>query len=239
MSWGRNYTMLKKYMSKFYLKHLMLFLIFILLFISPIFSYNPPQITQRFVLTEKKLSLMKDYSNKFTGIDSFYLYQPKIIVIHYTATSTFEQAFNMFKQDEVDKEREKLAKYSACNVGAHFLIDSDGSIVQLYPTTIMTRHTIGFNHTAIGIENVGLTEESLTKAQLIANIELIKFLLYRHQSIQYLIGHHEYMNIKLPHYQLYKNKVSDYTPTIKIDPGFKFMARLRELLKEDGIRLKE
>lgn len=239
MSWGRNYNMVKKYMSKLYLKNLLFFWFFVLIFISPIFPYTPPQIIQKFVLTEKKLSLMKVYSKKFTGIDSFYLHQPKIIVIHYTATGTFEQAFKMFNEDEVDKDREKLAKYSACNVGAHFLVDAEGGIFQLYPTTIMTRHTIGFNHTAIGIENVALTEESLTKAQLLANVELIKFLLYRHQSIQYLIGHHEYMHIKLPHYQFYKNEVSDYTPTIKIDPGFKFMARLRELLKADGIILKE
>jgi len=225
----------EKYMIK-------ILLTFIFLFFS-ILNYGYIEnisITEKFVVTEKKLKLIQEYSKKFTGIDTFSLINPQIIVIHYTASATFDQAFLSFKEDEVNQDREKLFKYSKCNVGTHFLIDPEGHIFQLYPTTLMARHTIGFNYTAIAIENVGLNEESLTKAQLISNISLIKFLCYRHPSIQYLIGHHEYMNIKLPHYKLYKNIVNDYTPTIKIDPGFKFMSVLRSKLKsEEGISLKE
>ena len=38
------------------------------------------------------------------------------------------------------------------------MIDTDGTIYQLVPLTIMCRHTVGLNDTAIGIEHVGRSD---------------------------------------------------------------------------------
>ena len=43
-------------------------------------------------------------------------------------------------------------------VCAHYVIDRDGTVYQLVPTSIMCRHTVGLNCTAIGIEHVGRTD---------------------------------------------------------------------------------
>ena len=97
-----------------------------------------------------------------------------------------------------------------------------------------------FNYTSIGIENVALDSSRLTDEQIQANAQLVEFLLYRHPSIEYLIGHHEYMNQTLPHFKYYKAEEKSYEPTIKIDPGFTFMNRLRNHLRRDfGISLKD
>ena len=44
---------------------------------------------------------------------------------------------------------------------AHFVIDTDGTIYQLVSTSIMCRHTVGLNYTAIGIEHVGTSDAQI------------------------------------------------------------------------------
>src|SRR5689334_7658126 len=99
------------------------------------------------------------------------------------------------------------------------------------PEGVVCRHTIGFNHVALGIENVGEDKDALTDAQVEADAALIAELARRHPTIRYLIGHHEYRDRSLPHFALYTELDPSYQPTVKIDPGEKFMTRLRELLK--------
>ena len=41
------------------------------------------------------------------------------------------------------------------------MIDKDGTIYQLVPITIMCRHTVGLNYTAIGIEHVGTSDQEI------------------------------------------------------------------------------
>ena len=87
------------------------------------------------------------------GIDSYRLRDPKVIVEHYTVTSTFQQTFNTFAPDNPDSELHELP--GTC---AHYVIDRDGTIYQLVPRSIMCRHTVGLNYTAIGIEHVGSSD---------------------------------------------------------------------------------
>ena len=75
---------------------------------------------------------------------------PKVIVIHYTETPTFQATYNTFAPDTPDPELHELP-----NTCAHFVIDRAGGIHQLVPLDIMCRHTVGLNWTAIGIEHVG------------------------------------------------------------------------------------
>ena len=103
----------------------------------------------------------------------------------------------------------------------------------LLPTTLMGRHAVGFNYTAIGIENVGSDENQLTLKQAHSNAKLINYLIEKHPSIYYLVGHMEYMNQTLPHFPLYKAHDLSYEAPIKMDPGWTFMKKLRSLLKQD------
>ena len=93
----------------------------------------------------------------------------------------------------------------------------------------MARHVIGLNYCAIGVENVGGTEDTpLTKAQRKANIWLVKYLKSKY-DIEYVIGHYEYTDfVDSP---LWKEKDDSYR-TKKTDPGLKFMAKVRKATKK-------
>lgn len=185
------------------------------------------------ILSEQRLELTREYAKKFYEIDSYILNQPIMIVIHYTAIGSLGATLSSFKPDTMSVEREKLYMHSKLNVGVHFVVDSNGDIYKLLPLTIMGRHTIGYNHLSIGIENVAATDVNLTRAQIRSNAKLIAALVKQCPSVKYLIGHHEYMNKLLPHYRFYTQLDPNYEPTIKIDPGFAFMDSLRNILKNE------
>ena len=147
---------------------------------------------------------------------------PKIIMIHHTASDSFESSFNRFEREILFSDRVDIVKASRLNVSAHFLISQEGKIYQLMPEDIMARHVIGLNHCAIGIENVGgeKGKDNLTKAQLQANIELISYLTKKYKSIKYLSGHYEYTCFEKTALWLEINK--NYR-TIKHDPSPRFM----------------
>ena len=184
------------------------------------------------ILTTNRLELTRKYAKRHYDMDTYLIKKPKMIVIHYTAVPSLEQTLTVFKPDYVPSHRSKLATYGEVNVGTHFVVGFKGEIYSLIPTTVMARHVIGFNHVALGIENVSGNEAGLTDAQLEANAQLIAYLTMKHPSIKYMIGHLEYMNKRYPHAHLYKAKDPFYQPYVKIDPGTTFMRRLRKLLKE-------
>lgn len=159
-------------------------------------------------------------------INSLIIY-PKIIVIHWTATNDFESAFQIFNNEKAPRGRMKLYSAGKVNVSVPFMIDRKGKIFQLMPENIFARHTIGLNHTSIGIENIGSARFPLNKKQLEANIYLIK-LLKEFYDIEMIIGHFESGLLRnTKHYkELDKNYFS-----IKKDPGKKFIADIR---KETG-----
>ena len=153
---------------------------------------------------------------------------PKMIVLHWTVIPTFEGAFDVFNDPKIAGWREYVQTVSGLNVSAHFLVNRDGTIYRLMPETTMARHVIGLNHCAIGIENVGGTDElPLTNAQLKANIWLVKYLKSKY-DITYLIGHYEYT--KFVGHELWLEKDADYR-TEKTDPGTDFMKKVRRATK--------
>ena len=166
-------------------------------------------------------------------MDSYTLKYPKIIVIHYTAIDNVKDSLDYFKPAVIWPGRSYIKRFGRLNVGVHFLVDKNGDVYSLLPTDVIGRHVIGFNHVSIGIENVARNEERLTLAQLKSNARLIKSLLMKFPSIEYLIGHHEYTDSTLPHYRLFLERVREYRPTVKMDPGKGFMRNLRKLLKEE------
>lgn len=151
---------------------------------------------------------------------------PKMVVVHWTAIPTLEKSFDAFYNSKLPSWRPDLKNASALNVSSQFLVDRDGTIFRLMPETFMARHVIGLNHTAIGIENVGGTENTpLTNAQLKANIQLIKYLKKKYPEIEYVIGHFEYPNFDGT--ELWLEKDSGYR-TEKTDPGKEFITTIRQ-----------
>jgi beta-N-acetylhexosaminidase len=132
---------------------------------------------------------MRAYARRHYGIDDHRLRNPRVIVQHYTVTDTFEPVFRLFATDVPDPELGELP-----GVCAHFVIDRDGTVYQLVPTTIMCRHTVGLNWTAIGIEHVGRSDAQVmgNRRQLAASLRLTRMLQGRHRiATRNVIGHNE------------------------------------------------
>lgn len=171
-------------------------------------------------------------------------FTPRMIVVHYTDIPTLKDTIATFDKLEISSDRPLVHRNGLLNVGIQFVVGRDGTIYGLYPETVIARHVIGLNHVAIGIENVGngdlgdsRASAPLTPAQLAADIALIRDLKHRYPTIDYLIGHQEYRDVENPHHPahaLFSEAIPDYR-TEKIDPGRRFMKRLREALRETPV----
>lgn len=179
------------------------------------------------IFNEEREQLSLEYLEKRHGIkQETATINPKMVVVHWTAVPTLESTFDVFNPVHLGG-RPELTSASNLNVSAQFLVDRDGVIFRLLPDTTFARHTIGLNYMAIGIENIGGPDAPLTKAQLKANAALIEYLHKKH-TIQYVIGHHEYYAFQGT--ELWKETDPNYL-TQKIDPGDRFMKKLRKKLQ--------
>jgi hypothetical protein len=152
---------------------------------------RPPIVKDYIAFGAKRRAEMATYARLHYGSSSIVLH-PKLIVLHYTATSTYESAHATFAAD-------------VPNMGvlpgtvAHFIIDKDGIIYQQLPLDLMGRHVVGLNYCAIGVENV--QEARATDAEAVAQIlarpaqrraliALVRWLMYRyHIPLKDVIGH--------------------------------------------------
>jgi N-acetylmuramoyl-L-alanine amidase len=181
-------------------------------------------------ISDIKLQLTEQYCEENYGVKRYQLESPKMIVVHYTVIPTLQETIQYFSKDSIAVDRTQIRKFSRLNVGIHYVIDKNGRIYNLLPDSVVARHIIGFNHVALGIENIAKDSMDLTAAQLESNVNLIRFLGARHSSIQYLIGHHEYDQVHLPHYKLFRSVNAGYAPYRKTDPGLQFMKQIRHRL---------
>jgi beta-N-acetylhexosaminidase len=149
-----------------------------------------PHIVQRPIpFPRKRKREMAAYAKRHYGLDTYRLTQPHVIVEHYTAGTTFSSAYNTFAQDTPDVELHELP--GTCS---HFVIDTDGTIYQLVPTSIMCRHTVGLNYTAIGIEHVGTSDDAVlgNRRVLRSSLQLTRWLKCRYGiKLRDVIGHNE------------------------------------------------
>ena len=140
---------------------------------------------------------MADYSLRHYGEDSYRLSDPKVIVEHYTETATAQQAYNTFAPDLPDSEFHELP-----NTCAHFLVERDGRIDQLVSLSLRCRHTVGLNWTAIGIENVGFSDQEILddRAQIDASLRLTRWLRCTYGiTLNNVIGHNESLSSPYHH----------------------------------------
>lgn len=178
---------------------------------------------------EERITLTKDYLSTRYGLEQDNPnIVPKMIVLHWTIIPTMQKTFDAFYNAKLPG-RPDLVDASNLNVSSQFLVDQDGTIYRLMPETTMARHVIGLNHAAIGIENVGGTDDlPLTKAQLKSNVWLVNYLSKKY-PIDYLIGHYEYTNFE--GHELWLEKDDGYR-TEKTDPGEDFMEAVRKRTKK-------
>lgn len=209
--------------SKWIITNSLLLCIFLVLLSS---CANSIQIIDKpIVFDRQREQLSLTYLSEHYGLEQIEpTIKPKMIVLHWTVIPSFKESFDTF-YPAVLPGRPDIKSASDLNVSAQFMVDRDGSIYRLLPETMMARHVIGLNHCAIGIENVGGTDDlPLTEAQLKANIWLVDYLANKYE-IEYLIGHYEYTLFE--GHSLWLEKDAGYR-TQKTDPGETFMKKVRQ-----------
>jgi beta-N-acetylhexosaminidase len=140
---------------------------------------------------------MAAYAKRHYGLSTYRLVHPRVIVEHYTATSTFSAAYNTFAIDAPDSELHELP--GTCS---HFIVDRNGTIYQLVHLRIMCRHTVGLNYTAFGIEHVGMSDGDVMgdRRQLQASLRLTRWLRCRYGiAVKNVIGHNESLSSPYHH----------------------------------------
>jgi beta-N-acetylhexosaminidase len=150
---------------------------------------RPPIVAKPIPFGDARKAETAAYAKRHYGIATWQLVHPHVIVEHYTASTTFSSAYNTFAADTPDSELHELP-----GVCAHFVIDTDGTIYQLVPTTTICRHTVGLNYTAIGIEHVGTSDASIlgNPRQLDASLRLTAWLMGKYGiQLRNVIGHSE------------------------------------------------
>jgi beta-N-acetylhexosaminidase len=150
----------------------------------------PPRVTAKPIpYGDDRKADMRAYARRHYGIDDHRLRRPRVIVQHYTVTDTFQPVYDTFAPNRPDVELGELP-----GVCSHYVIDRDGTIYQLVPTTIMCRHTVGLNYTAIGIEHVGRSDAQVlgNPRQMAASLRLTRMLQGRYEiRTRNVIGHNE------------------------------------------------
>lgn len=207
-----------------------IYVILILAFVLGSCNAQPKILDKPIIFDDERKALTLDYLKEHYGLEQKEpTIEPRMIVLHWTVIPTFKESFEFFKNATLSNTRGDISGAGALNVSSQFMVDRDGTIYRLLPETTMARHVIGLNHCAIGIENVGGTEDKpLTKAQLKSNIWLVEYLSAKY-SIEYLIGHYEYTQFEGHELWL---EIDDGYRTEKTDPGKDFMYKIREATKD-------
>lgn len=150
---------------------------------------RPPITQDPIVFDARRIAQTREYAKRHYGFKRARLSDPKVIVIHYTASSTYSSVFNTFNQNVADVELGETPQ-----VCSHYVIDPAGKIHQLVSLKWICRHTVGLNYTAIGIEHVGTSaDQVLTNARMMrASTRLVRWL-QGSQGIllKDVIGHNE------------------------------------------------
>jgi N-acetylmuramoyl-L-alanine amidase len=147
----------------------------------------PPIVQRRIPFPESRRREMVAYAERHYGISSATLRHPRVIVEHFTGGTSFDAAWNTFAANTPD-----LGELpGTCS---HFIVDTDGTIYQLVPLSMMCRHTVGLNYTAFGIEDVGTGDAEVlgNPAQLRSMLRLTLWLIAGfHIELRNVIGHNE------------------------------------------------
>ena len=185
---------------------------------------RPHIVQKRIPFPPKRAREMRRYAIRHYGIHTFRLRHPRVIVEHYTETSSFSPVWNTFARDVPDVELHELPQ-----VCAHFVIDRSGRIYELVPPNIMCRHTVGLNWTAIGIEHVGMSDAQVMgdRRELRASLALTRWLQSRYGILtRNVIGHAESLSSRY-----HRERVRSLRTQTHGDMAHGTMVRYRRLLR--------
>ena len=170
---------------------------------------------------------MAAYSQRHYGQREWRLTDPDVIVLHFTATDSYESAWNTFNSNAPN--RGELP-----GVCSHYVIKQSGTIAELVPPRIRCRHAIGLNHRSLGIEMVQATGPSSHWAdqqilhrhpQVHSALRLVAWLQDRYGiATRNVIGHA--MANESPFFKDLEGWTNDHTDWIKQDVR-DFRQRLR------------
>jgi N-acetylmuramoyl-L-alanine amidase len=149
----------------------------------------PPIVRHYIPYPTRRKREMRAYAVRHYGLDDWRLRNPKVIVEHIAVAGSTNAVFATFAPDVADVELHELP-----GVCAHFVVGADGTVVQLVPLSIMCRHTVGLNYTAIGIEHVGYRDADVlgNAPQVRASLRLTRWLRCRFGiAVKNVIGHNE------------------------------------------------
>ncbi|MEA2194987.1 MAG: hypothetical protein QOG42_1421 [Solirubrobacteraceae bacterium] len=158
---------------------------------------------------------MAAYSQRHYGDKEYRLLHPKVIVEHYTVTSTFQATYNTFAPDTPDVELHELP-----GLCSHFVIDTDGTIYELVPLGLRCRHTVGLNDRSYGIEHVGMSDAEILgrPAQLQASLRLTSWLRCRAGiGVKNVIGHSESLTSPYHHEKVARLRSQTHADWTKAD----------------------
>ncbi|HKN94712.1 MAG TPA: peptidoglycan recognition family protein [Thermoleophilaceae bacterium] len=185
---------------------------------------RPHIVQKRIPFPPRREREMRSYAIRHYGIHTFRLRGPKVIVEHYTETTSFAPVWNEFARDVPDVELHELPQ-----VCAHFVVDRSGRIYELVPPSIMCRHTVGLNWTAIGIEHVGMSDAQVMgdRRELRASLALTRWLQGRYGILtRNVIGHAE--SLSSPYH---RERVAALRRQTHADMQHATMVRYRRLLR--------
>lgn len=145
---------------------------------SPAVVERPAIVSKPIPYTAKRKQQMARYANRHYGVKTWRLEEPKAVVLHFTVSDTWQSPWNLFASNTPapGPSGTKAESPGGCT---HFLVDKDGTIIQLAPLTTMCRHAIGINDHAIGIEFVEMRSASNILArpkQRRAGVRLVRWL---------------------------------------------------------------
>ncbi len=132
--------------------------------------------------------------------DGAYLIRPAMVVLHHTGGLSLRSALYTLTSLRLGA-RAGLTRPTSLSVGVPYLVARNGRIYRLFQDdNRFGRHTIGLNHSAVGIENVGTKRSGFTAAQIDTNVRLLQYLALRY-PLRYLLGHREvYQMARTPYY---------------------------------------
>jgi N-acetylmuramoyl-L-alanine amidase len=176
----------------------------------------------------KRKRQMAAYSMRHYGERTYELTDPKVVVQHYTAGTSFDSAWNHFAANGTHLGE----KPGVC---AHFLIDTDGAVYQLVNLAIRCRHAIGMNWTAIGIEHVGTNARGIldNRQMMRVSLRLTAWLMLRYGiNVGNVIGHAEIMQSRY-----HRERYEEWRCSTHADWNHREMRIYRRRLKRVAQRL--
>ncbi len=152
-------------------------------------ALRPPIVQRPIPFGARRRAETVAYARRHYGRATFRLRDPRVIVEHLTVNDSIDATYNTFAPDVPDVELHELP-----GVCSHFVVGRDGTIVQFVPLSVICRHTVGLNWTAIGSEHVGRRDGDVLgdRRQLAASLALTRWLRCRFGvAIGDVIGHSE------------------------------------------------